>query len=398
VRVGALQADASPGLEAAVWDVLDRRLMRGGSRPIAVALSGGGDSLALLLAAEAWAGRAGRALIVLTVDHRLHPESAAWTEACAATAERLGLPFRALAWIGTKPPAGLPAAARRARHALLADAAREAGARVILMGHTADDVLEARLMRAAGSTTPDAHEWAPSPAWPEGRGVFVLRPLLGQRRAAIRDWLGARGERWIDDPANQNPAYARPRARQALARGAAAPEPPSTGASAAPLALACHAQPAGGLRVERVALRAAAPDALRRFLSAACLCAAGTDRPPARARVEALGSRVIGRDDFVATLAGARISAAATEVRVQREPGEVARGGLAPLGLAAGEAGVWDGRFEVRAAAAVEVRAHGRTTLPEAVDAAGNTQPLQTRSLVHERLLAACGAVEREPA
>ena len=188
-----------------------------------MALSGGGDSLALLLAATEWARSAGRRLTVLTVDHGLRAESAAWTAACAATARRLGHPFRALAWTGAKPAAGLPAAARTARHALLAEAARAAGARVILMGHTADDALEARLMREAGSTTPEAREWAPSPAWPQGRGVFLLRPLVSLRRAEIREWLTARGERWIDDPANEDATYARPRARQALGRGAMPP-------------------------------------------------------------------------------------------------------------------------------------------------------------------------------
>ena len=159
--------------------ILDRRLRPESRRPVAVAFSGGGDSLALLLAAAEWSGAAGRDLLVLTVDHQLQPDSAAWTRACATTAARLGVTFRALSWTGEKPATGLAAAARTARHGLLADAARAAGARVVLMGHTADDILEARLMRARGSTTPEPREWSPSPAWPEGRGVFLLRPLLG---------------------------------------------------------------------------------------------------------------------------------------------------------------------------------------------------------------------------
>jgi len=388
-------ADALPpsGLEQTVGHVLDRRLRAGHSRPIAIALSGGGDSLALLLAAADWAARAGRQLIVVTVDHRLRPESAAWTEACAAAAARLGLAFRPLAWTGDKPTTGLPAAARAARHALLADAARDIGARVILVGHTADDVLEARLMRQAGSTTPEPREWSPSPIWPQGRGLFLLRPLLGVRRAKIRAWLSARGETWIEDPANADAAYARPRARQALARGAA-PEAVEARASATALALAARADTAAGFEIDRAILRAAEFAAVARFAAAACLCAAGTARPPGRAKVERLAERLAAPLDFTASLAGARVEARGDIARFQREPGEAARGGLAPLSLQPGDAGVWDGRFEIMAARPTAAVAAARGASPMAQD---EGVELDIRPLTYERLLAACGAIEAEP-
>lgn len=384
------EATAAPDLLQTVGEVLDRRLLRGAAQPLAVALSGGGDSLALLLLATTWAKDAGRTLLVLTVDHRLRVESAGWTRACAATAQRLGHPFQALAWTGAKPATGLPAAARAARHALLADAARAAGARAILMGHTADDVLEARLMRAEGSTTPDPRNWAPSPAWPQGRGVFLLRPLLGVRRADLRAWLSARGERWIDDPANADATYARPRARQMLAKGALAAVAGEMGptTSARALALACRPDPDAGLGIARTDLRTADPAAAARFVSAACLCAAGTTRPPARERSERVAARLAGTTVFVASLAGARIEAGPDHVRFLREVGEAARGGLAPLSLKAGETGVWDGRFEITAEEDLEVHAAPRSSLP---DVSGAT------SLTYDRLLAACGAIEREP-
>jgi tRNA(Ile)-lysidine synthase len=397
VRLATDQGAHELDLGSAVGQVLDRRLQADLRQPVAVAFSGGGDSLAMLVAGAEWATRAGRSLLVLTVDHRLRPESAAWTEACAATAQRLNLPFRALAWEGVKPTSGLPAAARAARHRLLADAARAAGARVILMGHTADDVLEAGLMRQAGSTTPEPREWSPSPVWPEGRGLFLLRPLLGVRRADIRDWLTARGETWIDDPANEDAAFARPRARRALA-GGASPSIPEVAGAAGELALACRADAGGGLLIARPALRAADAPALARFVSAACLCAAGTDRPPGRDKVARLAARLTGDLAFTASLAGGRIEADAEQVRFRREPGEAARGGLAPLRLQAGETGVWDGRFEITAARAVEVRAEPGAALPIATDEDGSVRELQARSLTHDRLLAACGAVEREPA
>jgi tRNA(Ile)-lysidine synthase len=402
-------------------------LLPGSRRPITVALSGGGDSIALLLAAAEWAAQAERELVVLTVDHRLQSQSAAWTRACAATATRLGLAFRSLDWTAEKPVTGLPAAARAARHTLLAEAARDIGARVILMGHTADDLLEAQLMRASGSTTPDPRGWSPSPVWPQGRGLFLLRPLLSIRRSAIRDWLKARAETWIDDPANLDLGYARPRARQALARppslSPARPEEPLPN----DLAIACRPDAGGGLELDRDLLRGAATLAAQRFVAAACLCAAGEGRPPASVRVQSLTDRLTGVDDVIATLAGARIEAVRAIVRVEREAGEASRGGLAPLRLAAGQTGVWDGRFEIRAEQPCEVRRlagqagrlssreqkliktfspNARRALPAVVDATGSlacptvgeVRGLRLRPLGYDRLLAACGAVDREPA
>jgi tRNA(Ile)-lysidine synthase len=397
VRLAAAPGTLELDLASAVGTVLDRRLQANLQQPLAVALSGGGDSLALLLIGAEWARRAGRSLVVLTVDHRLRPESTAWTRACADTAQRLGLPFRALAWEGEKPARGLPAAARAARHGLLADAARAAGARVILMGHTADDVLESRLMREAGSTTPDPREWSPSPVWPQGRGLFLLRPLLGARRSDLRAYLTARAETWIDDPANEDAAFARPRARRALADGASPPIAGVAG-SAGDLALACHEEAGAGFVIARAALRAADPPALARFVSAACLCAAGTDRPPGRDKVARLAARLTGDAPFIAGLAGARIEADTERVSFRREPGEAARGGLAPLRLRAGETGVWDGRFEITAECAIEVRAAPGGILPIAVGDDGSVEDPPANPLTHDRLLAACGVVEREPA
>lgn len=402
------------GLEAVVREALDRHLLSASAAPIAVALSGGGDSLALALIAADWAKAHGRSLLVLTVDHRLRAESAAWTQACAATARRLGAGFRALAWEGEKPATGLPAAARATRHRLIAEAARDAGAKVVLMGHTASDRLEAAAMRRAGATTPSPREWSPSPAWPEGRDVFLLRPLLGLARAGLRDWLAARGETWIEDPANDDPRFARARARAGLT-GAETDEmtPARDLAGLARIAIDLG----GGLALPQAALH----DAPQAFLAAACLCAAGTRRPPRSDRLERLAEALKGAGDLTATLAGARIEAdAAGEVRFLRDTG---REGLAPLTLAAGETGVWDGRFEITAGRPVTVQAlsghaaglpsvqraalqrlpaGARGTLPFVV---GEGSPvlaalseLAARPLALDRLRSACGAVELEPA
>jgi len=409
VRLAALAAHLID-LDRTAAGVFDRRLSLASARPLAVALSGGGDSLALLLVARAWTQSAGRPLLALTVDHGLQPQSAAWTAACAERAAQFSIGFQALSWTGDKPTTGLPAAARAARHRLLADAAREAGARVILMGHTADDIAEARAMRAAGASTPEPREWGPSPAWPEGRGIFLLRPLLGVRRAEIRAWLSARAERWIEDPANDDPRYARTRARQALATDAPASPMSTSPADTEDLAGATGMDAAGVLAIDRNSLAAANPEAAAAFVGVACLCAAGTSRPATAARVAALAERLRGGGCFAASLAGARIEADEHEVRFLREPGEAARGGLRPLMIPAGRSEVWDGRFEIDGPAQVRALAGHAARLPKPDRAALSDYAPKARAalpmdgdrlivgrpLALSRLHAACRLISRE--
>jgi tRNA(Ile)-lysidine synthase len=313
---------------------LDRRLDPASAAPIAVGFSGGGDSLFLLQAVLEWARAHGRGVLALTVDHQLQTDSHRWTAEALAKAVTLGAEARALAWIGDKPATGLPAAARRARHALLAKAARAAGAKVLALGHTASDLAEGVAMRAEGSTVSDPREWAPSPAWPEGRGVFLLRPLLALTRDEIRAALAAEGETWLDDPANDDLRYARARARAAGGGESVTVEttrlpPPSFAFDAS-----------GSIRLPR--------DVAASHLAAALLCAAGTQRPPRGERLARLVERLRAGETFAATLAGARVEAG-EDVVVCRDAGETARGGLAPLDLAPGETGVWDGRWEIAA-------------------------------------------------
>ena len=251
---------------------------------------------------------------------------------------------RILVWRGDKPAAGLSAAARRARHSLLAEAARGAGARVILMGHTADDIAEAEHMRLAGTNTPSPREWAPSPVWPEGREVFLLRPMLAARRAALRAFLAARGETWIEDPANADPASVRARARAALAQ-APAPPSPEPAPIRAPDLRGMVEGPAGDLALPADDLvHARDPAAL---LGAAVVCVGGAGRPPRGERLGRLLERARSGEAFAATLAGARVERSDDKLRVTRDVADRRAGAPAALALPAGAPTVWDGRFEV---------------------------------------------------
>ena len=410
-------------LEFAVSRGLARRLDPSSDSPVAVAFSGGGDSLALLLAARSWARRTARPLIALTVDHGLSPLSAGWTRWCAERADGLGLGHRVLSWDGPKPARGVSATARSARHRLLADAAREAGAGVLLMGHTADDRLEARLMRQEGSSVSEPREWSPSPMWPEGRGVFILRPLIDTRRETIRRALRERGETWLDDPANTEASSLRARVRAKIA-GGGDPGPVIEPPAATDLLRAASVGWAGDIAIPLEALRAATASSRDRFLGAALLCAAGTTSPPRGEAVARLWARLRGASPMAATLAGCRIERDDHTVRFLRDDGAMGAGAL-QFGMGSA---VFDGRFEVfpipNGATLTAMSGHmarlgtgqrdrirdlppaARRALPALVAADGSTTcPLipnghapAARSRVGERLAAALGAVDREAA
>lgn len=336
-----------PAGEDADWvraarDRLSARLETEVDWPVALALSGGGDSIALLHLAARWAEQAGRRLLALTVDHQLNPDSARWTRFAQAAAQEVGADWRGLDWAGDKPETGLSAAARAARHRLIAEAAREAGARVILFAHTADDIAEADRMRDEGSTLGHLRDWSPSPAWPEGRGLMLLRPMLDARRGDIRDWLQQAGHHWIDDPANDDLRSARSRARARLASEAvslaeAAPTPQPD------VPVSSHRRRNDGvLRLDR--------DVSASTLAAALVCAGGGDRLPRGPRLMRIVERLRAGEAFSATLCGARLEADDRAVVIVREPGEFRRLPSPPLMLGPGAETVWDGRWVITVA------------------------------------------------
>ena len=286
----------------------DRRLDRTSQAPLAVALSGGSDSLALLHLAVDWAREAGRPVLACTVDHGLHPNSNLWTADAGAKAERLGADWRSLVWTGEKPRTGLPAAARQARHALLAAATREAGARVLLMGHTANDVAEGDVMREEDARALGRlREWAPSPVWPQGRGIFILRPLLDSRRSDLQALLRDRQETWLDDPANADLRHPRIRARRMLEQTAIhAPNAPRIEPVFA-LARTLIVRSDGAIFAPRSAFLRAPSGEGASVLAAALLCVSGESRPPRGEPLRRLLSRIRSEEASVATLCGCRI-------------------------------------------------------------------------------------------
>ncbi len=339
-------------MDDAFLQILARRL--DGEGPLGVAVSGGGDSLALLYRLADWRRRP---LHVFCVDHGLNPDSAGWTRMVADHAQRVGAAFTPLHWTGAKPASGLSAAARQARHALLGEAARAAGVRVLCLAHTQDDVLEAAWMRGRGSNVTAPAQWSPSPAWPQGRGVFLLRPLLGERRDELRDELRARHVNWIDDPANANLQSLRVQARHAEKSEALPVESETVSLEQIRGLLAPQWTGLGLIVFHRSVFADLAPLSARKVIAAAAVCAGGGDRLPRGDSLDALISGLPAGKPR--TLCGARIWQAGDHILFVREAGDIGRNGTGELTLGAGAEAMWDGRFAIRAAVAGTVRPSG---------------------------------------
>ncbi|HTF59069.1 MAG TPA: tRNA lysidine(34) synthetase TilS [Actinomycetes bacterium] len=181
---------------------------------VAVAVSGGADSLALLHALRTLAGPRGWRLAVLTVDHGLRPGSAADAAFVADHAKALGLPTRVLTLtagdLDPHRPAGPEAAARAARYAALWPAAGELGCDWLATGHTLDDQAETVLLQLLRGAGPDGL------AGMTVRTGRLLRPLLGVRRADTHAACTAVGLTWREDPTNAEDSPLRNRVRSQL--------------------------------------------------------------------------------------------------------------------------------------------------------------------------------------
>ena len=178
---------------------------------LAVAVSGGADSVALVLLAADWAARRGGAVLALTVDHGLRAESAAEADTTLHRLAALGVPGRKLTIAHLAHGPALAERAREARYHALLDACAAEGLPHLLLGHHRGDQVETVMMRALGAST--ARGLAGMPALLETRFVRLLRPLLGIPPGRLRALLTARGIPWIEDPSNRDPAARRSRLR-----------------------------------------------------------------------------------------------------------------------------------------------------------------------------------------
>ncbi len=179
---------------------------------IAVAFSGGGDSMALALLMHDWVKAHGGELMALTVDHKLRPESTAEAALVQKTLQSRGIAHEILTWQGDKPKTHVQELAREARYDLLLDACRKRGFTTLAVAHNLEDQIETFWMRLAHGSGPDG--LAGMAATREVGGVTIIRPVMGFSRAQLRATCTQSGVRWIEDPSNHNDKYLRVKLRE----------------------------------------------------------------------------------------------------------------------------------------------------------------------------------------
>ena len=334
------------------------------SPALAVAVSGGADSLALCLCAQEWAVARGGAVTALTVDHGLRPGSADEAALVGEWLRARGIDHRVLPWHGEKPRRGVQAKARDARYGLLRDWCRGHAVLHLLVAHHADDQAETLLMRAGRASGFDG--LAGMAALTDTDAPRLLRPLLGLGRGRLRSALKARGQTWIEDPSNRHTRFARVRVRAALEGGAW-----DTGELAGVAArigairafdealtnewLARHAflHPAGYVWLDLEGLRGAPRGLALRMLSRTVTCIGGRGYPPRRRGLTGTCRKLLEKAPRRTTLGGCLLTPQGRRILVCRE----SRGTLPALVVRSGQPGrpeLWDGRFAVEAAIAGE--------------------------------------------
>ncbi len=337
---------------------------------LGVAVSGGGDSVALLHLLHNWGGRS---LAVVTVDHGLRDESREEAEAIAVLARSMGYTHDILTWTDKPRRGNLQDAARTARRSLMVEWAASRGIAAIALGHTADDQAETFLMRLArGSGVAGLSSMEPVR---EEDGVQWLRPLLDVRRAALRSYLHGVGAEYVDDPSNEDDNFERVRVRQALGTlGALGIDVPNISktterlrsakqvvyAATRDLALAC-AKPtgAGEIEIDAPRLMSGQASLQLRILSEAVRFVAGSYYAPRAYMVENVLSQM-AQTFQAATLHGCIIRKTGDVLSVRREPGKTE--GTVQVGQ------IWDGRWKLTGTGAGEIDALGETGLKSCPD------------------------------
>ncbi|MDA0262226.1 MAG: tRNA lysidine(34) synthetase TilS [Proteobacteria bacterium] len=322
---------------------------------LAVATSGGADSLALCLLSARWAQRRRGAVFALTIDHGLRPAAAAEAKAVGDWLKQRRVGHWILRWTGSKPVSAIQEAARDERYRLLSNWCRDRCVAHLLLGHHRDDQAETLIIRLTRGSGLDG--LAAMPLVAERDGIRYVRPVLGIARERLAATLEKWGQPWIEDPSNRDPRFTRVKVRRQLHRGVLASAEIAGSArrigvlralhddeTSKFLAAAIELDPRGFCRLQLSAIKMGDPATVRRAISRVLSCVGVGAYPIRRARIERLVHEICAAGPFAArTLGGCRIVSHSQQLVVCRESGRIGP----PVRLIPGRAVQWDHRYDV---------------------------------------------------
>ena len=265
------------------------------ARPlVAVAVSGGRDSLALALLSRDWVRARGGDIAALIVDHGLRPESQMEAISTQAVLAEQGIEATILVWSGDKPATRLQQAARHHRYRLLRAQCHRRGILHLLLAHQADDQAETLAMRAARRSGPDG--LSGMAALVEQPELRLLRPLLDVPRCRLTSTLRSRGVGWLDDPSNADPRFERSRLRMKPAVRIAGATPTQRNSRELAVARAAvdllEIDEAGSVALDKEGFACLDGDLQARLLGRVVQGLGGNDYPPRQERLRAACGRL----------------------------------------------------------------------------------------------------------
>lgn len=324
---------------------------------IAIALSGGGDSVALLHLAAYWARSHDMRLRAVTVDHGLRSASLTETQTVAGWAEDMGIKHNILKWQGEKPTSGIMSAARNARYDLMDGWCKSHNLLHLVTAHTRDDQAETHLMRKRhASGTDGLAGMSQILELPMSR---LMRPLLKTTRAELRDYLNRNGIEWLEDPSNLNDAFERIAVRNHIAKEHLDPQELSSTAAefgaarvlrnhniAKLISASVNITPLGAATVNLTQLANGPTELAGKVMSRVLAAVGGRQYEPTSAKSNALFSQLSGVENsalHAGSLGGCRVLRNKDQLQILRERRNLPD----PLAVAPLDQIYWDNRFKI---------------------------------------------------
>lgn len=317
---------------------------------LAVGVSGGADSMALVLSAYVWAAARSGRVVALTVDHGLRPEAAKEAKAVGKWLDAHGIEHHVLQWRpNPMPTSGLQDKARTVRRGMMLDWCRREGVLHLLLGHHRRDQAETVVMRRDRADAGPG--LAGMPLVSEARDARIVRPFIEIDPDALRYSLEKTGQPWIEDPSNRDRRYERVRVRAGLphdltaviADAALAADIRTEKERELTAIFAAHAicHPGGPIAFPLKSLLMLEADVLASLIGHAIRTVAGLEYLPRRRSLSGLAERILAKGFKSATLGGCRLKIKQGRLYVFRELSCIAP----PLPLSTGVWVLWDRRI-----------------------------------------------------